>query len=404
MEFIWNDGGRSAAGFVGSAGDCVVRSLSIGTGRAYRNIYDHLKDAAKASPRRGIPIDAVRDYLDGSSWTRHSGNDTPLVDADLACSLPEGVVIAHLSKPNDRCQHLTTFIDRIVHDTWNPVEDNYLLREYWTPPAPAGSTANTRALSSTAHPQSLESQTTQKEFERVMRVLRALDRTANNQASTEAEKRNALRAMQQLMLKNNLSREDVEDENTDQVHFTRMSCAVNSSRACQWEKELAAYLCDTIVTTVQWYVARSGHRTLFAFYGPREDVKVTIGLFRELLLSIAASARLNYGGHSRGSGASYAEGYVAGLPRFTSELTDDSNAASTKNPAQAAGSESLVAASRALVLHKAAKEWLAQECHIRLVHASSAGRAKHDPRAGQRGKLHGAQHKINRPNQRRRLN
>ncbi|MFK7737928.1 MAG: DUF2786 domain-containing protein [Pirellulaceae bacterium] len=396
MEFVWHDGGRSAAGFVGSAGDCVVRALSIGTGNSYRSIYDRLKDAAGTSPRRGIPMVAVREYLSELSWDQHIVGDMPLVDVDLACSLPKGVVIAHLSKPNDRCQHLTTFVDRTVHDTWNPVEDNYILREYWTPPANSGSTSTTD-LSTEAQPQSLENQTTQKEFERVMRVLRALDRTANNQASTEAEKRNALRAMQHMMLQNNLSREDVQEENTDQVHFTRICCAVNSNRACQWEKGLAAYLCDYIVTSVQWYVSRSGHRTLFAFYGPRDDVKVTVGLFRELLLSITASARLNYGGHARGSGASYAEGYVAGLPRFTFDTA--------KNPSDAkTQSDALVATSRALVLHKAGREWLAKECHIRLVHTSSAGRSKHDPSAGERGRSHGAQHKIDRPNQQKRLN
>ncbi len=35
-------------------------------------------------------------------------------------------------------------------------------------------------------------------------------------------------------------------------------------------------------------------------------------LFRELIVTIAAAAQVRFGGYYRGSGASYAEGYVQG--------------------------------------------------------------------------------------------
>ena len=42
MEFIYNDGGRAAAGFKGSAGDCVTRSIAIAAGKPYQEVYDAL--------------------------------------------------------------------------------------------------------------------------------------------------------------------------------------------------------------------------------------------------------------------------------------------------------------------------------------------------------------------------
>ena len=42
MKFQFNDGGRVAAGYKGSAGDCVVRSVAIATGLPYQEIYDQV--------------------------------------------------------------------------------------------------------------------------------------------------------------------------------------------------------------------------------------------------------------------------------------------------------------------------------------------------------------------------
>ena len=42
LRFQINDGGRSAAGYKGQAGDCAVRSIAIVTGLPYQKIYDDL--------------------------------------------------------------------------------------------------------------------------------------------------------------------------------------------------------------------------------------------------------------------------------------------------------------------------------------------------------------------------
>jgi hypothetical protein len=47
IEHVFNDGGRSAAGYKGSTGDCVVRAIAIATCKPYTEVYDALKALAK---------------------------------------------------------------------------------------------------------------------------------------------------------------------------------------------------------------------------------------------------------------------------------------------------------------------------------------------------------------------
>src|SRR6266702_525925 len=40
MDFVYNDGGRAAAGYRGRAGDCVVRAIAIAAQKPYQDVYD----------------------------------------------------------------------------------------------------------------------------------------------------------------------------------------------------------------------------------------------------------------------------------------------------------------------------------------------------------------------------
>jgi hypothetical protein len=44
MKIVIDDGGREAAGFKGSAGDCVCRAIAIASGRPYKEVNDRLAD------------------------------------------------------------------------------------------------------------------------------------------------------------------------------------------------------------------------------------------------------------------------------------------------------------------------------------------------------------------------
>ena len=39
IDYQHNDGGRAAAGYRGSAGDCVVRAIAIASGQSYQTVY-----------------------------------------------------------------------------------------------------------------------------------------------------------------------------------------------------------------------------------------------------------------------------------------------------------------------------------------------------------------------------
>lgn len=149
IGWVYDDGGRAAAGFKGDAGDCVVRALAIATFTPYREVYDALSErisvwslssrsrAAKRwrerakTPRNGTPNEVWKPYLLDLGWvwtpTMHIGSGTTVhLRAD---ELPGGVVVARVSG------HVCTVIDGVVHDTHDPSRDGtravygYLTRE-----------------------------------------------------------------------------------------------------------------------------------------------------------------------------------------------------------------------------------------------------------------------------------
>lgn len=385
-DFIWHDGGRASAGFVGSAGDCVVRAISIATGQSYRSTYEDLGELSKASARDGVSMEFVGRYLSNLGWQAFAGHERPFHEVDF----PKTPTIFFIAADSKRL-HLCTVVGATVYDTWDPRDDEeYRVRQYWTPPE---ATRDDSGLP-VRHAISAEDSRTQNEFDKILRRLRALDRTAQNAASTEGEKRNAIRMIQNLMLQHNLRREDLEDQTeSNSTGFMRRACPLNGRRATNWEKQLAFYITQEIFPTVQWYSGTKAHRTLFWFYGPTHDVSNTILLFRELVMTIASASQLKYGGYARGSGASYAEGYVAGLPRQSTPEAE-------RGEQEAASG---LIRSRMLSAHKAARNWLREECHIYLASGSSTARNQYDGAAASVGRQDGAKHEISRPNQTRRI-
>lgn len=126
MKFIYNDGGRSEAGYKGHPGDCVCRSIAIATGKPYQEIYDELNAEAKrerprkrgsrSSARNGVSKATIRRYLDRIGWRW-----TPTMQIGSGCKvhlhdgeLPGGRLIVSVSK------HITAVIDGVIHDTHDP--------------------------------------------------------------------------------------------------------------------------------------------------------------------------------------------------------------------------------------------------------------------------------------------
>jgi hypothetical protein len=130
MTFTYNDGGRKAAGYEGSTGDCVVRAVAIATQQDYQTVYDALTSCEQSrrrskhnargshSVRNGVQTrsKAFKYYMAllGWAWTPTMGIGTGckvhLVDGEL----PSGRLIVAVSR------HYTTVIDGIIYDTHDP--------------------------------------------------------------------------------------------------------------------------------------------------------------------------------------------------------------------------------------------------------------------------------------------
>ena len=126
MKFNYNDGGRSEAGYIGSTGDCVTRSISIITGKPYKEVYDALNQLSesertgkrkkkKSNSRTGVYRVTYEKYLKSLGYTW-----TPTMKIGSGClihlrsdELPEGRLIVKVSK------HITAVIDGVINDTYD---------------------------------------------------------------------------------------------------------------------------------------------------------------------------------------------------------------------------------------------------------------------------------------------
>jgi hypothetical protein len=53
--YVYDDGGREAAGFTGTTGDCSTRAIAIATRQPYEVVYDALNELARGERPRGDP-------------------------------------------------------------------------------------------------------------------------------------------------------------------------------------------------------------------------------------------------------------------------------------------------------------------------------------------------------------
>ena len=126
MKFNYNDGGRKDAGLRGSfAGDCVIRSIALASGRPYRSVHNDFKKLI-ANKLGYVPEDGVltqkpafkRYMIDsGFRWNitcRIGSRERVHMTAD---ELPIGRLVLSLSK------HYSCVINHVIHDTYDPSND-----------------------------------------------------------------------------------------------------------------------------------------------------------------------------------------------------------------------------------------------------------------------------------------
>lgn len=139
MKFVNDDGGRAAAGFVGTTGDCVTRAIAIATQRPYQEIYDLINQFAKcertgtrkkgrSSARSGVYKGTTNKIMKHLGWvwvptmTIGSGCKVHLRDGEL----PLGRLVVSVSK------HWVAVIDGVIHDNHDPSRDgSRCVYGYW---------------------------------------------------------------------------------------------------------------------------------------------------------------------------------------------------------------------------------------------------------------------------------
>jgi hypothetical protein len=132
VEFVRDDGGRTAAGYRSEGGDSAVIAIAIAGGWAYKDVYDELtyfaglerprKDkygirGQRSSARTGFNSRTVRKYLESKPYVMW----TPTMKVGTGCKMhlrtgeiPMGRLVCNVSK------HYTAVIDGVIHDVYNP--------------------------------------------------------------------------------------------------------------------------------------------------------------------------------------------------------------------------------------------------------------------------------------------
>lgn len=134
--YIYSDGGRAAAGFKGTTGDCVTRAIAIATGKPYQEVYDLINEVAKSMgkgtvARTGVPKDVTQAVMKRLGFTWH-----PTMGIGTGCSvhlckeeLPPGVIVCRVSK------HVVAVIDGVAYDNHDSTRDGKrCVYGYWSQP------------------------------------------------------------------------------------------------------------------------------------------------------------------------------------------------------------------------------------------------------------------------------
>lgn len=130
MKFKYNDGGREAAGFKGTTGDCFCRAVAIVTERPYKEVYDLINKFAK-SERTGSRKRGKSNALTGVYKTtigkvmEHYGFEwVPTMQIGQGCTvhlrdgeLPMGRILVAVSK------HAVAVVDGVINDIYDPSRD-----------------------------------------------------------------------------------------------------------------------------------------------------------------------------------------------------------------------------------------------------------------------------------------
>ena len=141
--FVYNDGGRKAAGYQGSAGDCVCRAIAIAAQLPYPQVYDRLAEGnltqrkskhdtekRTRSARNGINTTRLwfKAYMVelGFVWTPTMSIGSGCKVHLIAGELPKGRLVCSVSR------HHVAVIDGVINDNYDCSRDGMrCVYGYW---------------------------------------------------------------------------------------------------------------------------------------------------------------------------------------------------------------------------------------------------------------------------------
>jgi len=229
--------------------------------------------------------------------------------------------------------------------------------------------------------------------------IRKLMCLGEDTAAFEGEAENALRFARRLMLRHNVTAQDMEEArgiheaaaDADAEEYGTADAYSVGANLSLWESTLS-WAVAGLVGTVKHYRGGKGVRrtasgavdlasngrvrqaTNVVFYGPAADCRDAAELLAEWSHVVAAMARLRYGGVFRGPGRSYAEGFCQALFGKVQKIRREERAMIERQEQDALATDET--RSTALMVRNAtqlmkakrakAEQWLAEEKDIKL--------------------------------------
>lgn len=241
---------------------------------------------------------------------------------------------------------------------------------------------------------------------------------ASDSSASKGEIENALSMATQMMMKYNLTREDIDQskENPiEKVQYGTRTAYSLSKKTFTWESNLVMFLCK-FIGTVKVYrdsvmhlnrkhgmvvtdeKGNSVYSRAFIFYGADDDCEIAVQLFDELKYAIQMSAIIRFGSWAKGDGGAYCEGFVSGL-----RSTHIKEVAKLKMDNQT-NALILVSEQTQLAIVKEAEQWIAKEQGVKLYkRQASTGAASGSGSARNEGRADGSNYGLNKPNATRKI-
>lgn len=148
VKWVFDDGGRKAAGYKGRTSDCTCRAIAIATEQPYKRVYDALNAECqfshanapdslrdflrkRESARTGVSIETIHRYMKKLGWqwvpTMRFGSGCRV--HLKASELPQGRIVCRCSR------HLVAVIDGVIHDTFDSARGGTrCVYGYWRKP------------------------------------------------------------------------------------------------------------------------------------------------------------------------------------------------------------------------------------------------------------------------------